>query len=225
MIGRESMARWDLRFSLVVAASLAVLGGLVAGLALDAGRSYPGFFAAPDFRLFPADRDARAAGLRAGDRLVAVDGASPLTLAGRVRDATGPVRYDVEPAGRRLTVELAPRRLGWSGVVDHFGIYVLVSALMLGAGALVYAQNPAAAPNRRFPHLHVLLGRLERGGPGGGAGRPPDGRDGGRPDRAAPVDPRLGVLPDVPGEPGARERWLVVCWSMSGRRPAAWYRA
>lgn len=23
----------------------------------------------------------------------------------------------------------------------------------------------------------------------------------------------------------ARERWLVVCWSMSGRRPAAWYRA
>ena len=32
---RESMARWDLRFSLVVAASLAVLGGLVADLALD----------------------------------------------------------------------------------------------------------------------------------------------------------------------------------------------
>ncbi len=67
-----------------------------------------------------------------------------------MRDATGPVRYDLERAGRRLTVELAPRRLGWSGLVDHFGTYVLVSALMLGAGALVYAQNPAAAPNRRF---------------------------------------------------------------------------
>ncbi|HJV56297.1 MAG TPA: hypothetical protein VJ971_09995, partial [Methylomirabilota bacterium] len=96
MIGRQSMARWDLRFLLVVAASLAVLVGLVAGLAVDAGRPYPGFFAAPDFRLFPADQDARAAGLRAGDRLVVVDGASPLTLAARTRAAAGPVRYEVE---------------------------------------------------------------------------------------------------------------------------------
>jgi class 3 adenylate cyclase len=144
------MARWDLRISLVVAASLAVLVGLVAGLALDAGRPYPGFFAAPDFRLFPAGRDARTAGLRAGDRLVAVDGASPLALTARVRDASGPVRYEVERAGRRLTVELAPRPLGWGGVVDHFGVYVLVSAIMLGVGALVYVQNPVAAPNRRF---------------------------------------------------------------------------
>ena len=143
------MARWDLRFSLVVAASLAVLVGLVADLALDAGRPYPGFFAAPDFRLFPAEPDARAAGLREGDRLVAVDGASPLTLATRVRTA-GPVRYDVERAGRRLTVELAPRPLGWARLIDRFGIYVLVSAIMLGVGALVYVQNPAAAPNRRF---------------------------------------------------------------------------
>lgn len=150
MIGRQSMARWDLRFLLVVAASLAVLVGLVAGLAVDAGRPYPGFFAAPDFRLFPADQDARAAGLRAGDRLVAVDGASPLTLVARTRAAAGPVRYEVERAGRRLTVELAPRPLGWGGVVGHFGLYVLVSAVMLGVGALVYVQNPVAAPNRRF---------------------------------------------------------------------------
>ena len=138
------MARWDLRFSLVVAASLAVLVGLVADLALDAGRPYPGFFAAPDFRLFPAEPAARAA-----YRRVAVDGASPLTLATRVRTA-GPVRYDVERAGRRLTVELAPRPLGWARLIDRFGIYVLVSAIMLGVGALVYVQNPAAAPNRRF---------------------------------------------------------------------------
>jgi class 3 adenylate cyclase len=144
------MARWDLRFSLVVAASLAVLVGLVADLALDAGRPYPGFFAAPDFRLFPAERDARVAGLRMGDRLVAVDGASPLTLAARVRAAAGPIRYDVERAGRRLSVELAPRPLAWSGLVDHFGVYVLVSAIMLGVGALVYVQNPLAAPNQRF---------------------------------------------------------------------------
>ena len=82
---RESLARWDLRISLGVSASLAVLVSLVAGLALDAGRPYPGFFAAPDFRLFPADRDARTAGLRAGDRLVAVDGAPPPALTARVR--------------------------------------------------------------------------------------------------------------------------------------------
>src|SRR5216684_1901842 len=147
---RESMARWDLRFSLVVAASLTVLVGLVADLALDAGRPYPGFFAAPDFRLFPAEPDARAAGLRQGDRLVAVDGASPLTLAARVRAAAGPIRYEVERAGRRLSVELAPRPLRWARLIDRFGIYVLVSAIMLGVGALVYVQNPAAAPNRRF---------------------------------------------------------------------------
>jgi class 3 adenylate cyclase len=144
------MARWDLRFSLVVAASLAVLVGLVADLALDAGRPYPGFFAAPDFRLFPAEPDARAAGLRRGDRLIAVDGASPLTLATRVRAAAGPIHYEVERAGRRLTVELAPRPLAWSRLIDRFGIYVLVSAIMLGVGALVYVQNPAAAPNQRF---------------------------------------------------------------------------
>src|SRR5216683_1991552 len=147
---RESMARWDLRFSLVVAASLAVLVGLVADLALDAGRPYPGFFAAPDFRLFPAEPDARAAGLGQGDRLVAVDGASPLTLAARVRAAAGPIRYEVERAGRRFSVELAPRPLTWSRLVDRFAVYFLVSAVMLIVGAAVYAQNPAAAPNRRF---------------------------------------------------------------------------
>ena len=200
------MARWDLRFSLVVAASLAVLVGLVADLALDAGRPYPGFFAAPDFRLFPAEPDARAAGLREGDRLVAVDGASPLTLATRVRTA-GPVRYDVERAGRRLTVELAPRPLGWARLIDRFGIYVLVSAIMLGVGALVYVQNPAAAPNRRFLLYMCLWGVSNVA--------VPEGVGGARPAAATVVGlvaPLLSIHGWVffltyPANP-ARERWL-----------------
>ncbi|HEY7041469.1 MAG TPA: adenylate/guanylate cyclase domain-containing protein [Methylomirabilota bacterium] len=144
------MARWDSRFSLLVAASLAVLLGLLLGLAADAGRPYPGFFAAPDYHVFPVDPAARAAGLRQGDRLVAVDGASPLTLAERVRAAPGPIRYEIERGGQRSSVTIAPRILTWGRLVDRFGVYFLVSIVMLGVGAAVYVQNPAAAPNRRF---------------------------------------------------------------------------
>ena len=144
------MARWDSRFSLLVAASLAVVLGLLLGLAAEAGRPYPGFFAAPDFRVFPVDPAARAAGLRQGDRVVAIDGASPLTLARRVRETTGPVRYEIERAGRRSSLAIAPLPLTWNRLVDHFGVYFLVSLVMLAVGAAVYVQNPAAAPNRRF---------------------------------------------------------------------------
>jgi len=144
------MARWDRGSRLLFAASLAVLLGLLGGLAMDAGRPYPGFFATPDYLVVPVESAARAAGLRAGDRLVAVDGASPLTLTARVRAASGPIRYEVERAGRRFSVELAPRPLTWSRLVDRFAVYFLVSALMLVVGAAVYAQNHAAAPNRRF---------------------------------------------------------------------------
>ena len=144
------MTRWDTRFSLLVAASLAVVLGLLLSLAGEAGRPYPGFFAAPDFRVFPVDPAARAAGLRQGDRVVAVDGAPPLTLAERVREATGPIRYEVERSGRRSTVALVPRPLTWDRLVDQFGVYFLVSFVMLAVGAAVYVQNPAAAPNRRF---------------------------------------------------------------------------
>jgi class 3 adenylate cyclase len=144
------MARWDSRFALLVAASAVVLLGLLLGLAGDAGRPYPGFFAAPDYRVFPVDPAARAAGLRPGDRLVAVDGGSPLTLAERVREARGPIRYEIERGGQRSSVTIAPRTLTWSRLIDHFGVYFLVSLVMLGVGAAVYVQNPAAAPNRRF---------------------------------------------------------------------------
>src|SRR5690348_11411948 len=148
------MARWDRRYALVVALSLAVVIGLAAGLATEVGRPYPGFFFAIDYHVAPAEPAARAAGLRWGDRLVAVDGGSPLGLMARVRAATGPLRdpvhYEVERDGRRFTVDLAPARFSWAALLGHFGGYFVVSALMLVVGAAVYRQNPLAAPNRRF---------------------------------------------------------------------------
>src|SRR5688572_28969882 len=62
---RVLMARWDLRSTLLVAVSLAVLFGLLGGLALEAGRPYPGFFVTPDYYVVPIESAARAAGLRA----------------------------------------------------------------------------------------------------------------------------------------------------------------
>ena len=144
------MARWDRRFALVVAVSLAVVVGLGVGLAAEVGRPYPGFFFAIDYHVVPVEAEARAAGLRWGDRVVGVDGQSPLALMARVRAAAGPVHYEVERDGRRLAVDLAPQPLAWATLFGHFGGFFLVSALMLAVGVAVYLQNPAAAPNRRF---------------------------------------------------------------------------
>ena len=137
-------------FALLVAASLAILLGLLAALAWQVGRPYPGFFHAIDYRVFPVERASREAGLAHGDRIVTVDGRSPLTLAERLRETTGPIRYEVERAGRRFTVDLAPAPFTASRLVDRFGLYFVVSAVMLAVGALVFAQNPTARPNRNF---------------------------------------------------------------------------
>lgn len=144
------MGRWDRRFALVVAVSLAVVIGLGVGLAAEVGRPYPGFFFAIDYHIAPVEPAARAAGLRWGDRVVGVDGQSPFALMARVRAATGPVRYQIERAGRRFTVELTPPPFAWATLFGHFAAYFAVSVLMLAVGVAVYLQNPAAAPNRRF---------------------------------------------------------------------------
>jgi len=133
-----------------VAASGLVVLGIFGGLAADVGRPYPGFLATPDYRVAWLEPDARAAGLDVGDRIVAVDGGSPLTLLARARRSPAPVRYQVERAGTRREVWLAPRPFGWSYVLERFGVYFLVSSLMLLFGVFVYAQNPAGAPNRNF---------------------------------------------------------------------------
>jgi class 3 adenylate cyclase len=138
-------ARW---LTVVLGLSIAVLVALAAGLAAQVGRPYPGFFIALDHRIFPVE--ARAAGLAYGDRIVAVDGRSPMTLAARMKEAPGPIRYDVERDGRRFVVDLAPRPFTRSHLLDHFAGYFAVSAVMLVAGVAVFRQNPTARPNRNF---------------------------------------------------------------------------
>ena len=144
------MFRRDPRFGLLVALTVAAIVGVLVCLAVEIGRPYPGFFFSSDFRVFPATLSARTAGLEYGDRIVAVDGHSPVSLMARVEAARGPIRYEVERAGRRFSLELAPATFTRGLFVGHFAAYFAVSALMLAAGLFVFAQNPAAVPNRNF---------------------------------------------------------------------------
>src|SRR4029450_5936430 len=104
------MVRPNSRALLVVALTVAALLVLLGGLAAKVGRPYPGFFVAPDFRVFPAEPDTP---LRWGDRIVSVDGRSPIALEARVAASDAPIRYDIERAGRRLTLDVAPRPVTW----------------------------------------------------------------------------------------------------------------
>lgn len=142
------MARENGRALLLVAASVAAIVAVALGLVLEVGRPYPGFFAALDGAVFPPEDP--AVDLRFGDRVVAVDGRSPVELAAIVRTAPGPVRYEVERDRRRVEVAVAPRPFTWSLLLHRFALYFLVSALMLAAGLLVYLQKPAAWPNQAF---------------------------------------------------------------------------
>lgn len=143
------MAQRDRRFTLVAAASGLLVLGIFASLASDGGRPYPGFFVAADYRALPLEAEARALGVGWADRLVAVDGRSPLTLLDHLR-AGGPVHYTLEHEGRRYEVSLAPQPFTWALLGRHFGVYFVVSLVMLATGVAVYRQNPAARPNRNF---------------------------------------------------------------------------
>jgi class 3 adenylate cyclase len=150
MIGRPGTTPRDGWMRLLVALTVAALLGVAATLIAQVDRPYPGFFFSPDYRVFPSEPAGRDPGLAWGDRILAVDGRSPLALLDRVAAASGPIRYEVERHGRPLTVEVAPRPFTWTLLVGHFAAYFAVSALMLAGGVLVYAQNPSAAPNRNF---------------------------------------------------------------------------
>jgi hypothetical protein len=129
------MSRRDPRALLLVILTLVALVALGSSLVAEVGRPYPGFFVAPDYRIFPVDAAAGAAGLAWDDRIVGVDGGSALTLAARARGDQRPIRYDIERAGRRLTVELAPRPFSWPLLFGHFGVFFAVSVYRLpGAG-------------------------------------------------------------------------------------------
>src|SRR5215467_7914193 len=141
------MVKWNSRALRVVGLTAAALAVLLGSLAARVGRPYPGFFVAPDFRVFPAEPGVP---LEWGDRIVSVDGGSPVTLEARVAAAQTPVRYEIERAGRRATFEIAPRPFTWSLLLSHFGIFLAISVTMLAVGVAVFAQNPRARPNRYF---------------------------------------------------------------------------
>ena len=141
MIRRHPRA-WNL-VALTAATLLILLGALVA----QVGRSYPGFFVTQDFRVFPSSPAPDAP--EWGDRIVSVDGRSPVTLASHVASG-GPIRYELERAGSRVALELAPQPFTWGLLLGRFGIFFAVSAVMLAVGLAVFAQNPRARPNRNF---------------------------------------------------------------------------
>src|SRR5262245_26658192 len=144
------MLRRDPRASLVVALSVAAILGVLAALAAEVGRAYPGFFFSADYRIFPVDAASRAAGLAYGDRIVAVDGRSPTALVATLAATRGPVEYAVARGDRQFRVALEPLPVTWALLFHHFTAYFLVSAIMLATGVVVFAQNPSAAPNRYF---------------------------------------------------------------------------
>ena len=144
------MIRRDPRMTALVALTAIALAGVLLALASQATRPFPGFFFSADYRIFPVAAAARAAGLDYGDRVVSAGGRSPLDLMRVVDAASGSVQYEIERGGRRFSVELAPERFTWADLAAHFAGYFAVSALMLLVGLVVYAQNPAAAPNRNF---------------------------------------------------------------------------
>src|SRR5437773_11274582 len=104
MVRRHPRA-WSL-----IALTAATLLILLGALATKVGRPYPGFFVAPDFRVFPAEPDTP---LRWGDRIVSVDGRSPIVLESRVAASHAAIRYDIERAGSRVTVDVTPRPVTW----------------------------------------------------------------------------------------------------------------
>ena len=134
------------RAQLVVALTLAALVVLFGGLAGRVGKPFPGFFVAPDLRVFPAETGA----LEWGDRILSVDGHSPVTLEARVAASSAPIRYEIERAGHRATVDAVPQPFTWSVLTRHFGLFFVVSAVMLAVGVAVFAQNRRARPNRNF---------------------------------------------------------------------------
>jgi len=165
------MIRRDPRMVALVALTVAALLGVLGALVSQADRPYPGFFFSADYRVFPVPSAAPAAGLDYGDRILSVDGDSPIHLMAHVdaalraagRRGAGapaseasdqgsptPLRYEVERNGRRFTVDLSAQFFTSSDLVSHFAGYFVVSALMLAVGLLVFAQNPVAAPNRNF---------------------------------------------------------------------------
>ena len=205
------MLRRDPRFGLLVALTVAAIVGVLVCLVVEIGRPYPGFFFSSDFRVFPATVSSRTAGLEYGDRIVAVDGHSPIALMARVEAARSPIRYEVERAGRRFSLELAPATFTRGLLRQALRCLLRRVRGHAGGGALRLRPEPRRRSEPQLPRLHVSLGRVQRGRARGRAGAEEVRGHPGELRAAAPVRPRLGLLPDVSGEPRAcRHGWRSI---------------
>src|SRR5207247_2482900 len=92
---------------------------MVSSPAARVGRPYPGFFVAPDFRVFPSSRAPVA--VEWGDRIVSVEGRSPVTLEARAASGGSAIRYEIERAGHRVALDLAPQPFTWRLLFVPFG--------------------------------------------------------------------------------------------------------
>src|SRR5213592_4018611 len=93
------MVRGHPRAWSLVALTVATLFILLAALVVRVGRPYPGFFVAPDFRVFPSSPAPVA--VEWGDRIVSVEGRSPVTLEARAASGGSAIRYEIERSEER----------------------------------------------------------------------------------------------------------------------------
>ena len=153
----DAMVRQSSQPLLVVGLTVAGLVLLLGGLIARVGQPFPGFFVAPDFRVFPAEPSK----LEWGDRILSVDGRSPLTLETRVAGSAAPIRYEIERAGRRATVDVAPVPFTWSVLMSHFGLFAAVSTVMLVVGTVVFARR-RPLPQRLWGPVRRFASRRRR---------------------------------------------------------------
>ena len=105
-----------------------------------------------------------AAGLRPGDRILAINGRSystfdELFFGGLRRDAPGSLNtYTIKREGRTLEIEVPTRRVGAGAVFARSGPLFLLGVLYIVIGALVFLMKPKARESWLFFSLTCFLG-------------------------------------------------------------------
>jgi signal transduction histidine kinase len=141
-----------------VAAGVVVVVALVWAVCLysiasQVGGPFPGFFYSPD-RLVsgftPQEFAGWQAGLRPGDRIVAVNGHSPREIRRLVRETgiSGVLAYTVERGGETMQVMVPTMPFTWDIVLRFVPAYIFCALLCVATGLFVYLHDPASRLNR-----------------------------------------------------------------------------